>query len=107
MNVDFAAGSLAVIDLDIYRLGPDVNGMGRMFGSSRFMAPDEFELGAVLDERTTVFALCRLVWHFGTRLTEADQDFCGSASVAHVVRQACRNHRQSGMPRSGRLGGRG
>lgn len=87
--VDFASGSLAVIDLDTYRRGPSVNDMGRMFGSSRFMAPEEFELGAVIDERTTTFTLGRLVWHFGTRLTETAQDFCGSTRVAHVVRQAC------------------
>jgi serine/threonine-protein kinase len=87
--VDLASGSLAVIDLDTYRRGPSVNDMGRMFGASRFMAPEEFELGAVIDERTTIFTLGRLVWHFGTRLTEAAQDFCGSTRVAHVVRQAC------------------
>ena len=47
--VDLASGSLAVIDLDTYRRGPSVNDMGRMFGSSRFMAPEDFELGAVID----------------------------------------------------------
>jgi serine/threonine protein kinase len=31
----------------------------RMFGSSRFMAPEEFELGAPIDERTTVFTMGR------------------------------------------------
>lgn len=89
--VDFTSGSLAVIDLDTYRRGPSVNDMGRMFGSSRFMAPEEFERGAVIDERTTTFTLGRLVWHFGTRLTEAAEDFCGSARVANVVRRACQD----------------
>ena len=64
--------------------------MGRMFGATRFMAPEEFELGAVLDERTTMFTLGRLVRHFGTRLTERDEEFCGSPAVAEVVRRACR-----------------
>lgn len=89
--VDFASGSLSVIDLDTYRRGPSVNDMGRMFGSSIFMAPEEFKLGAVIDERTTTFTLGRLVWHFGTRLTEAAADFCGPAKVAHVIRQACQD----------------
>jgi len=79
-----------VIDLDAYRRGPGTNTMGRMFGSTRFMAPEEFELGAVIDERTTMFTLGRLVRHFGTRLTERDDQFCGSAAVAQVVRRACR-----------------
>lgn len=57
----FASGELRVIDLDTYHRGPFTNTMGRMFGSSRFMAPEEFERGAVIDERTTVFNLGRLL----------------------------------------------
>ena len=87
--VDLDTGSLSVIDLDSYRRGPSTNDMGRMFGASRFMAPEEFELGAVIDERTTVFTLGRLVWHFGTRLTEQAEDFCGPPALAQVVQQAC------------------
>jgi serine/threonine protein kinase, bacterial len=29
--------------------------MGRLWGSSRFMSPEEFGLGAKIDERTNVF----------------------------------------------------
>ncbi|WP_151083808.1 serine/threonine protein kinase [Nocardioides cynanchi] len=86
--VDHGTGSLKVVDLDGYRRGPSRNEMGRMFGSTRFMAPEEFELGAVIDERTTVFTLGRLVWHFATRLTESRSDFCGPAALAEVVQQA-------------------
>jgi serine/threonine-protein kinase len=91
--VDLATGSLSVVDLDSYRRGPSVNDMGRMFGATRFMAPEELELGAVLDERTTVFTLGRLVWHFATRLTERPEDFCGPTELARVVQQACRTER--------------
>lgn len=56
---DFAAGRIRVIDLDHYHPGPFVNHMGRLFGSSRFMAPEEFERGALIDERTTVLNLGR------------------------------------------------
>ena len=52
-------GTARVIDLDMYSRGPFTNTMGRMFGSTRFMAPEEFELGAQVDERTTVFNLGR------------------------------------------------
>ena len=87
--VDFSTASLMVIDLDSYRRGPTINDMGRMFGASRFMAPEEFEVGALIDERTTVFTLGRLVWHFGTRLTEQAEAFCGSPRLAHVIQHAC------------------
>jgi len=87
--VELASGSLTVIDLDSYRRGRSVNDMGRMFGATRFMAPEEFELGAAIDERTTTFTLGRLIWHFGTRLKERAEDFCGSPAAAKVVQQAC------------------
>jgi serine/threonine-protein kinase len=86
--VDFATGQLTLIDLDCYQRGAGVNSMGRMFGSSRFMAPEEFQLGAPIDQRTTVYNLGRLVWHFGTRLTERADQFCGSAAVGAVVEGA-------------------
>ena len=88
LMVEFASLRLSVIDLDTYRRGPGVNDMGRMFGSTRFMAPEEFELGAALDHRTTVFTLGRLVWHFGTGLTEMVADFCGADRLATVIQRA-------------------
>ena len=86
--VEFSTGRLTVIDLDSYHRGPGVNTMGRMFGATRFMAPEEFQLGAPIDQRTTVFTLGRLVWHFATRLTEQAAQFCGSAAVRAVAERA-------------------
>lgn len=69
---DFASHELRVIDLDMYARGPFTNTRGRMFGSTRFMAPEEFELGARIDERTTVFNLGRAAFVFlGERGTAA------------------------------------
>jgi len=96
--VDFPTMTLHVVDLDSYRRGPSHNDMGRMFGSTRFMAPEEFELGAPLDERTTVFTLGRLVCHFGTRLTEDPDRFCGPAELWDVVERAIRPERQDRYP---------
>jgi serine/threonine-protein kinase len=86
--VDFQTAALSVIDLDSYRRGPTTNDMGRMFGSTRFMAPEEFEFGAPIDERTTVFTLGRIVWHFATRLTEEPAEFCGGKKLAEVVQKS-------------------
>lgn len=91
--VDFATMGVTVIDLDTYRRGRSVNDMGRMFGATRFMAPEEFVLGATIDERTTVFTLGRLVWHFATRLTEEAAAFCGGAELTKVVQRACQRVR--------------
>jgi serine/threonine-protein kinase len=90
LMVDLPSARLWVVDIDGYHRGPFTNEMGRMFGSSRFMAPEEHELGATIDERTTVFTLGRLAWHFGTRLTERAADFCGPPALVAVVERACR-----------------
>ena len=58
---DFARRRVFLIDLDMYRRGPFRNDMGRMFGSTRFMAPEEFQLDALIDERTTTFTMGRCV----------------------------------------------
>lgn len=86
--VDFDTARLTLIDLDSYHRGPAINTMGRMFGSTRFMAPEEFEHGAPIDQCTTVYNLGRLVWHFATRLTEQADEFCGNPAVRAVVQQA-------------------
>ncbi|GAA4997278.1 serine/threonine protein kinase [Streptomyces siamensis] len=56
---DFAADVAHLIDLDEYRPGPFVVEEERLPGSRRFMAPEEFVRGAVVDTRTTVFTLGR------------------------------------------------
>ena len=59
-----------------------------MFGSRRFMAPEEFRAGRATGQRTTVFNLGRLVRHFTTRLTEDVGYFDGPGGLAAVVAQA-------------------
>ena len=44
-------------DIDFYRRMPTVNDMGQMWGSARFMSPEEYERGAGLDEVTNVYTL--------------------------------------------------
>lgn len=56
---DFVHRRVHLCDLDSYRPGPYVLDRDRQYGSSRFMAPEEWRRGAVIDERTTVFTLGR------------------------------------------------
>ena len=64
--VDFYDGSImydedthktTICDIDFFQKKPYVNDMGRMWGSARFMSPEEYELGAPIDEITNVFTL--------------------------------------------------
>jgi serine/threonine-protein kinase len=87
---DFARKTLRLIDLDTYNMGPFTNTMGRMFGSSRFMAPEELTLGAAIDERTTVFTLGRTAAEFLSDGTLNRPAFRGSDPLFAVMERACR-----------------
>ncbi len=52
---DDATGKTTVCDIDFFRKMPTFNDMGRMWGSSRFQSPEEYRMGAVLDEVTNVY----------------------------------------------------
>ena len=64
-----------------------------MFGSSRFMAPEEIELGARIDERTNVFTMGRTIAVFLSDGTLKRKAFRGTAALYEVMRQACREDR--------------
>lgn len=82
---DFAASRLWVIDTDCYRDGPFINEVGRMFGSSRFMAPEEYEKGAWIDEQTTVYVMGRTALVFLPDVPSA---------LLQVTAQACAPERK-------------
>ncbi|MDM5188861.1 serine/threonine protein kinase [Bacillus sp. DX4.1] len=80
--VDFYDGSILynfntnrtkICDIDFYQKKTYINTMGRLWGSSRFMSPEEFELGAVIDERTNVFNMGAIA--FGLLGGELDRSF--------------------------------
>lgn len=60
---DFAARAIHLVDLDSYR-PPYTLDRERQFGSSRFMAPEEWQRGAMIDQRTTVYTLGRTAFVF-------------------------------------------
>lgn len=54
---DFENGKTTICDIGFFRKQPCTNDMGRMWGSSRFQSPEEFQLGAVIDEITNVYTV--------------------------------------------------
>lgn len=54
---DFKNGKTTICDIDFFRKQPCINEMGHMWGSSRFQSPEEFRLGAVIDEITNVYTV--------------------------------------------------
>ncbi|MFE9633417.1 serine/threonine protein kinase [Streptomyces sp. NPDC006463] len=59
MLYDFGQQRMRLCDLDEYRQGPFTVDADRLPGSSRYMAPEEFRRGSLIDTRTTVFNLGR------------------------------------------------
>ncbi|WP_036971288.1 serine/threonine protein kinase [Promicromonospora kroppenstedtii] len=97
--IDPATGGVVLCDLDFYERAPLVNRMGRMWGSSRFMSPEEYELGAPLDEVTNVFALGTLAHTFlGDDATRSPADWAGSAAQLAVADRAVRHGRDARWP---------
>lgn len=64
--IDFYDGSILydpesrrtyICDIDCFQRKPYHNTMGRLWGSTRFMSPEEYEKGALIDEVTNVYTL--------------------------------------------------
>lgn len=54
---DFDKEITTICDIDFFQKQPYINSMGRMWGSSRFQSPEEYEKGSTIDEVTNVFTL--------------------------------------------------
>ncbi len=54
---DFVNKKTTICDIDLFRKQPCSNDMGRMWGSSRFQSPEEYQRGAAIDEITNVYTL--------------------------------------------------
>ncbi|WP_347880706.1 serine/threonine protein kinase [Paenibacillus sp. F411] len=70
---DFINNETKICDIDFYQKKPFFNNMGRLWGSSRFMSPEEFELGAKIDSRTNVYNMGAIA--FGLLGGELDRTY--------------------------------
>lgn len=77
-----------LFDFDHYHLGPFVNDRGRLYGSLRFMAPEEFQKGARIDERTNVFMLGRAAYVLLANSSDSRADWKGSEAMWKVAQKA-------------------
>ena len=69
---DFKQQKTVLCDIDLYQKRPFVNEMGRLWGSSRFMSPEEWEKGAEIDEISNVFLMGSVAFAlFGGELDHA------------------------------------
>ncbi|MGW6881893.1 serine/threonine protein kinase [Streptomyces goshikiensis] len=97
MLYDFEEQRMRLCDLDEYRQGPFTLNTDRLPGSSRYMAPEEFVRGSVIDVRTTVFNLgraLRLLLDAGDEETQ----WRGTRGQLGVIQQATATDPQTRFP---------
>ena len=97
--IDFGSGEAVVSDIDLYRKKPAVNDRGRMWGSSRFMAPEEYTLGAALDETTTQYNMAALAFEFfGDNTDRSRKAWVGPTPLFEVASRAVQEQKGSRYP---------
>lgn len=70
---DFSTGATTICDIDFFKKKPVVNNMGQeWWGTKRLKAPEEYMLGAKINEDTNVFTLGALIFDFFGEFTDAE-----------------------------------
>lgn len=90
MLYDFHTHRMRLVDLDEYRPGLFRLEADRLPGSTRFMAPEEFQRGAMIDVRTTVFLLGRAI-RLLLDATDVEEQWRGTEEQLAVVASATRS----------------
>ncbi len=90
---DFTAKRTWICDIDFFRPQPCVNDMGRMWGSSRFMSPEEYQLGAALDEVTNVYTLGAMAFALFADSKRDRDSWPLSDALYHIASTATQNDR--------------
>ena len=90
LRADFATGGIAVSDIDLYRPMPAKNDRGRMPGSHLFLSPEDYELGAPLDEVSMQYTMGALAFAFfaGPGIRERGAWMAGEP-LYRVAERAC------------------
>ena len=85
---DFEKKQIYLYDFDHYHSAPFINDRGRLYGSRRFMAPEEFQKGERIDERTNVFMLGRTAFVLLANSSDSRDDWKGSEAMWQVAKKA-------------------
>lgn len=92
---DFARAKTVICDIDFFREMPCVNDMGRMWGSSRFQAPEEYQLGAQIDEVTNVYTVGATAFALFSNYDRTGEKWPLSAGLYQVAAKAVSNDRNA------------
>jgi aminoglycoside phosphotransferase (APT) family kinase protein len=92
---DFQTEKTLICDIDLYSKTPYINKIGRMWGSSRFMSPEEFTQGAAIDEITNVYLMGAAAFAlFGGENDRSLDKWRLSKELYQVALKAVNDHRE-------------
>ena len=96
---DFEKSETIICDIDFYKKQPIINEMGRMWGSSRFMSPEEFVAGSAIDEITNVFLMGATAFAFlGGELDRSISKWVGDKRLYPIALKAVSENREDRFP---------
>jgi len=98
---DFGNEKTIICDIDYYAKAPYTNRMGRLWGSSRFMSPEEFTLGAGIDELTNVYTMGATAFFLFSDSDRSPEKWPLDMRLYDVVKRATsdeRGQRQRSIP---------
>ena len=96
---DFATDNLSFCDIDLFARTPYINTMGRMWGSSRFMSPEEMHTGSKIDELTNVYTAGAMAFFaFGDERDRSRSRWTGSDAQFAIATRAVSDNRSDRFP---------
>ena len=97
--MDYGRDQAVLWDIDLYRRKPAFNDRGRMWGTARFLSPEEYALGAPLDESTVVYHLGALTFELlGDNMDRSRSAWRGPAGLYAAAERACREKKEERYP---------
>lgn len=91
---DFDNEKTIICDIDFFRKSPTINDMGRMWGSSIFMSPEEFNLGETIDEITNVYTLGAMAFALFGNYKKDSENWTLSKELFDVAAKATSDDRK-------------
>ncbi|MDR0326408.1 MAG: serine/threonine protein kinase [Oscillospiraceae bacterium] len=91
---DFSNGKTVICDIDFYTKMPYTNPVGRLWGSSLFMSPEEFQLGAVIDEVTNIYTMGAVAFALFAEYDRSPESWPLDQKLYEVVKKAVSDERE-------------
>ena len=91
---DIEKNKTKICDIDFYSKKPYINRMGRLWGSAKYMAPEEFILGAEIDEITNVYTMGALAFALFAKYDRTQEMWPLSDTLYEIVKKATNDKRE-------------